>query len=240
MLIGVVAIWEALAAMEVYNTVLLPPPSQALTALQNLWRDGTLATDLAASMKRYVPGFLAGSLIGVVAGILTGVFKSANRTISPLFNYFRAIPPVALVPFALVLFGIGDTGRISLIAWASIFPAWLNTHAGIQQIPIEYLRAAKVFRASWSIRVLEVWLPCAAPYVLSGLRIAVATSWFALAASEMFAASSGIAFRIIYSHQLFQTDAMVGMILLLGAIALLTDGLVVAVKRYAVQWSVGR
>lgn len=228
--------WETLAALQVYNSALLPPPSASLVALYQLWSSGLLASDVGASLSRYVPGFLIGSTIGVVMGITTGVSKQASGAINPLFHYLRSIPPVALIPFTLVLFGIDEVGKVSLVAWACLFPVWLNTQAGMRQVPKEYLQAASVFGVKGFRRVLDVWLPCALPHIVSGLRLAVATGLFALAAAEMFAASSGIGFRIVYSHQLFRTDIMVGMILLLGLIALLADMLLSVARDKVARW----
>jgi ABC-type nitrate/sulfonate/bicarbonate transport system permease component len=231
-----IAAWELLAALNLYHTALIPPPSDAVLALAKLWENGTLQTDIAASASRYLPGFLIGSVVGVIVGVLSGISKYTNYAVSPLFHYLRSIPPVALIPFALVLFGIGDLGKICLIAWASMFPVWLSTYSGMKQVPKEYLQAAQIFGVNGFRRIIDVWVPCSLPYIVSGLRIGVATGIFALAAAEMFAASSGIAFRIVYSHQLFQTDAMVGMILLLGLIALLADLVLATLKNMVVRW----
>lgn len=231
-----VAVWEVAARLGLYNTILLPPPSEAVGALAALWRDGILPADLADSMSRYVPGFLIGSLFGIAMGALTGLLKNTGYAINPLFHYLRSIPPVALIPFILVLFGISDAGKVCLVAWSCMFPVWLSTQIGISRVPKEYLRAASIFRASTIQRMAHIWLPCSLPYIVNGLRISVATGLFALTAAEMFAASSGIGFRIVYSHQLFQTDKMVGMILLLGLIALLADMLLSALKRLVARW----
>ncbi len=234
--IGLAVLWESLAALQMYNIALLPPPSASISALYQLWGSGELASDVGASLSRYIPGFLIGSTIGIVTGLITGISYHTNNVVNPLFHYLRSIPPVALIPFTLVLFGISEVGKISLVAWACFFPVWLNTQTGMSHVPKEYLQAATVFGVKGLRRIVDVWLPCALPHIVSGLRVAVATGLFALAAAEMFAASSGIGFRIVYSHQLFRTDAMVGMILLLGLIALLADVLLSAVNDKVARW----
>lgn len=230
--------WEVSARLGLYNSVLLPPPSESLMALFRLWGNGTLSSDFSDSMWRYLPGYFVGSSIGVAMGVITGISRNTGYALNPLFHYLRSIPPVALIPFMLVLFGISDIGKVSLVAWACMFPVWLNTQAGMKQVPKEYLQAAKVFGVNGIRRVIDIWLPSALPFVVSGLRVAVATGLFALVAVEMFAASSGIGFRIVYSHQLFQTDAMVGMILLLGLIALMADLLLSALRKFVARWEV--
>jgi len=231
-----IAAWELLAKIGAYNTFLLPPPTESIAAIMKLWREGLLQADVLSSMQRYLPGFIIGGSIGIVAGVISGISKNIQASVNPLFHYLRSIPPVALIPFVLVLFGIGDVGKVSLVAWACFFPVWLSTQAGIKQVPREYIWAADVFAVKGLRRVVDVWVPFALPYILSGVRISVATGLFALAAAEMFAASSGIGFRIVYSHQLFQTDTMVGMILLLGLIALVMDQLLYFLVKRVARW----
>ena len=228
--------WELASKVGLYNTFLLPPPSQTFTALLRLSNSGVLYSDLLDSIMRYVPGYIIGCSLGIVVGLASGAFKHAGMAVNPLFHFLRSIPPVALVPFALVVFGIGDASKIYLVAWACFFPVWLNTHSGMQQVPIEYLRAAKIFRMNELQRIINVWIPSSLPYIINGLRISIATGFFALVASEMFASSSGIGFRIIYSYQLFNTADMVAMILLLGILALLADQGLSAMRRIFVPW----
>ncbi len=230
------SIWQLLATFNLYNKGIIPPPSQDFNAVINLWKQGTLWSDFVASMGRYVPGFMIGGVAGIISGIITGTIPECGDAINPLFHYLRSIPSVALVPFMLVLFGLGNAGKIILVAWACMFPVWLNTQTGIRRVPREYIQASQVFGIKGLRRVIQVWLPCALPHILSGLRIAVSTGLFALAAVEMFAGSSGIGFRIMYSYQLFQTNAMVGMTLFLGFIALIAELLLSVISSYILRW----
>lgn len=216
--------------------VLLPPPIEAYAAFMKLVSEGILWSDLSDSGSRYLPGFILGSALGVFAGVLTSISSLSGSMVNPLFNYLRSIPPVALIPFTLVLFGIDDAGKVSLVAWAVFFPVWLNTQAGINQVPTEYIQAAKIYGSNKLRRISDLWIPYSIPYIIGGLRISVATGIFALAAAEMFASSSGIGFRIVYSHQLFQTDAMVAMILFVGIIALCLDRLLGIVRYVVSPW----
>lgn len=232
----IAAIWELAARLSLYNSLILPPPSDAFNAITRLISSGTLNSDLIDSASRYVPGYIVGTVLGVVVGAITGTFGRLRLLLNPLFNYLRSIPPVTLIPLSLLLFGIGDLSKVAIVAWSCFFPLWLNTHIGTQQVPTEYLRAAKIFRMNTIRQIFEVRIPASLPLIVSGLRMAIATGIFALVAAEMFTASSGIGFRIIYSHQLFNTDEMVGMILLLGLIALILDKLMATAARATAKW----
>lgn len=232
----VAVLWEVAARLSLYNPLLLPPPSDAFNAILKLRNEGLLYADLTDSAARYIPGYIVGAASGIAMGALTGTFVRASQLFKPLFNYLRSIPPVTLIPLGLIIFGIGDPAKVWIVAWSCFFPLWLNTHAGMQQVPIEYLRAAKIFQMSVLRQIVEVRIPASLPHIVSGLRMAVATGIFALVAAEMFTASSGIGFRIIYSHQLFNTDEMVAMILLLGFIALVLDTLLSVLARIVTRW----
>lgn len=229
-------LWELAARFSLYNSLILPPPSDAFRALIRLWASGTLFTDVIDSASRYIPGYVLGATAGIAVGAITGTFASLRLLLNPLFNYLRSIPPVTLIPLALILFGIGDMSKVAIVAWSCFFPLWLNTHIGTQRVPTEYLRAASIYRMPTIRQIFKVRLPASLPLIVSGLRMAIATGIFALVAAEMFTASSGIGFRIIYSHQLFNTDEMIAMVLLLGIIALMLDKLMATAAKALSKW----
>lgn len=233
----VVALWEIAAALHLYNPILLPPPSAALAALARLAADGTLAKDLTASLTRYGIGFAIGCTAGALVGLITSRVQIVADAVEPLFHYFRSIPSVALIPAVIVLFGIGDPGKVAIIVWACFFPTWLNTHLGIREVRVEHIRSARSLGAGPVLLATHVLLPSALPFMLAGVRLAIATGLFALAAGEMVGASAGIAFRIFQSYQLFHTDAMIANTLLIGVIALTADLIVVALTVRLAPWS---
>jgi len=234
----IVVIWQVAAATRLYNPVLLPPPSSAIVALERLAANGTLANDLGASLGRYGVGFGIGCMAGVLVGFITSRVRLIGDAVEPLFHYLRSIPSVALIPAVIVLFGIGDGGKVAIVVWACFFPTWLNTFLGMREVRPEHIRTAQSLGASPIVVAFHVLLPSSLPYILAGVRTAIATGLFALAAGEMIGASAGIAFRIFQSYELFHTDAMIGYTLLIGAVALVADLIVVAITTRLAPWSI--
>lgn len=233
----IVVIWEVLAATEVYNVRLLPPPSQAFRSFILMVEEGVLSQDLTSSMFRYITGLFLGSVIGVFLGVVTGKINIVARSVNPLLHYLRAIPLIALIPVAILLFGIGAVEKVFIVAWGCMFPVWLNTHIGISSVPEEYIKTALTLGISDVSQYRHVLIPAAMPYIIAGIRISIATGFFALAAAEMIGTSKGISFRILFSYEFFQTDRMIAGIITLGMLALTFDFVFSKIIKLVFPWT---
>ncbi len=222
---GAVCLWQAVSWSGLVNSGLFPPPAQVLGALAETAYSGELLADAISSFSRVFWGFLAGGLAGVGLGLLTGSLEPVWLTLGQLLHFLRNIPPIALVPLALVWFGIGETSKVFLIAWSVLFPVWMNTHIGVTEVQKEFLWLAKLFGANRLQTFVEVVLPASAVFIVAGLRIGVGMAFIALVAAELAGSSSGFGFLISNSHLLFRVDKMVVGILLLGFFGLLADRL---------------
>lgn len=234
--VGVLTLWEMVSRIGLYNPQLFPPPSQIAITFFQMVESGEWTRDLGASLSRYGIGFLLGAFLGILLGVLTGRVQLLRDSFSPLLNFLRSTPSVALIPLAIVWFGIGESQKIFIVAWGVTFPLWLNTHAGVAEVEREYVWAARSLGAmGWRI-YSEVYVPRALPFIIAGTRMGIATGFFALAAAEMAGAFSGVAFRIFYSYQLFRTDKMMVAILTIGFLGIVGDRLFVRVMRLLVPW----
>ncbi len=222
---GAIFLWQAVSWSGLVNNGLFPPPTQVFGALLEAAYSGELQADAVSSFSRVFWGFLAGGLVGVGLGLLTGSLEPVRLALAPLLHFLRNIPPIALVPLALVWFGIGEASKIFLIAWSVLFPVWINTHIGVTEVQKEFLWLARLFGADRLQTFVEVTLPASAVFIVAGLRIGVGMAFIALIAAELAGSSSGFGFLISNSHLLFRVDKMVAGILLLGFFGLLADWL---------------
>ncbi len=232
----VIAVWETTGYLDFYNVKLLPQPSQIAVAFYHMVRTGEWISDVEASLSRYVVGLLIGVILGVSLGFATGRVKIVYDAVAPLMNFLRSTPSVALVPLSIVLLGIGEVGKDFVIAWGVTFPVWIGTHTGMRQVTTAYDWAARSLGAQRFRILAEVLLPEALPHIMSGIRIGIATGFFALAAAEMAGASSGVAYRIFAAQQGFQTDEMMVAILTIGALGLVADITFMAFARRVAPW----
>ena len=217
-----ILIW-GLTSGRVFVTEIVPPPLEVLKNFIGMVEDGEIFNHLLASFRRIGFGYVIGCTIGIILGTSMGAIRLARDLMEPPFEFFRNIPPVALVPLMVSLFGIGETGKYVLIAYGAIIAMTINTSAGVAATPHIRIRAAQCLGAGKRDIFLRVVLPSAWPYILTGLRISLGFSFTAVVAAEMLAASEGIGFLIMQSTNLIQPEEMFIGFFMLGIFGLLTD-----------------
>jgi ABC-type nitrate/sulfonate/bicarbonate transport system permease component len=235
-----VAAWEAVPRYSSWiNEVLFPPPSQVIqTFVPMLW-SGEIARNIVVSLARAASGFAVALVLGLAAGLLTARVRTLQYLAEPLLHGFRAIPTIALVPLSILWFGIGEPSKVALVAWGAFFPIWITTFIGVRDVHVVYLRSAACLGASRIATLLLIVLPAALPFILSGIRQAIAVSLIVLVAAELSGASAGVAYMMSQGHQLFRVDIMFIGLVLLGTFGFLADRIFVALARRLFPWYEG-
>ena len=147
-----------------------------------------------------------GSLVGIVLGVLMGRIEFVNRLLDPIIELMRYLSPTAMIPIAVIWFGIGETSKYFLIFWGCFVFVLINTAAGVMRVPVGRERAARCLGASGLGIILKVVLPSALPDIVTGMRLAMATSLMAIVPAEMLAADSGLGYLLQTSGMLAQTN----------------------------------
>jgi NitT/TauT family transport system permease protein len=235
-IVVMIGLWWGACASGVANPALVPSPPEVAEAARELWDSGLLVSDLAVSLKRAAVGFGAGALLGVLAGLLTARTRLANTLLNPLLTFLRPIPAIALVPVAIVWFGIGEPSKYFVIAYTVFLAVWLNTHHGVSHVGETYIRASRSLGASRPREFFEVILPAAAPHVVGALRIGAALAFLSLVAAELTGASAGIGYRLQEARQFMRTDRMFVGLIELGLLGALLDTLFAALGRRVIHW----
>lgn len=213
--------WQV--ASERLGSVLFPPPARALTAWWEMARDGSLAVNVGASLGRIAVGFAAGVVVGVPVGLAMGLFTPIMIVLEPYVQFLRFVPPIAWLVPAILWFGIGETSKIFLIFYATVFLVMVNTMAGVRTIPKSQVRAARTFEVRHWQLFAWVTLPGTIPHVLTGMRIAMANSFAAVVGAELIAANSGLGYLISKSAEWLAADRMFAGMLTLGALGMIAD-----------------
>ena len=199
--VSLVVIWHV-AAVFVVGSVLFPPPVVVYRKAIVLIRNGVLFEHLSASIQRILAGFLAGSLLGIPIGLVMGSFRPARKVLEPYTEFLRFIPSVAMITVAVIWFGIGEASKIFLIIYTTIFIVILNTAAGVSAIAPNKIRAAQALGATRAQIFLHVALPATLPYILTGMRLAMANSFTTIVAAELIAANEGLG-KMLWDGRLF-------------------------------------
>ncbi|WP_232287604.1 ABC transporter permease, partial [Pseudomonas fragi] len=201
----------------------LPPPAYVYDTLSDLFASGDLWINAAASLQRVVVGFALGGAMGVALGLAMGLSKTVEDYLLPTFNAIVQIPVLGWLPFALLLFGIGEPLKYVLIAKAALVPITLCTLQAFKQAPQGLLEAGRAYGFSRWQSVVFIVLPAAIPTLFTGLRLGFTKAWLSLVVVELVASSEGLGYLIVYGRQLFQLDLVMAAVVVVGAIGLVID-----------------
>jgi ABC-type nitrate/sulfonate/bicarbonate transport system permease component len=232
----VLTIWWLGCKLTGVSSTIVPSPSDTLEAAVEMAQSGVLWSDLVVSVRRAATGFTIGASLGIVVGLLTGRTPLFRMLINPFLNLLRPIPAIALVPVAIVWFGIGEGSKYFVISYTVFLVVWFNTHQGMDYVPDLYVRASRSLGASGLREFLLVVMPAAAPHILAGIRLGVALAFLSLVAAELTGASSGIGYRLQEARQYIRTDRMFALLIELGLIGALVDTMVHWIGRRIVHW----
>jgi sulfonate transport system permease protein len=231
-----IVVWQVLAMTHLFPEQILVPPYQVFLTLLDLWREGDLPEAFRASGFRLLFGYGIGSICGIVYGIWVGLFPTAESYTGLVFHALRQVPTIALVPLFILLFGIEETFKIMMIAFAAFFPVALNTIDGIRDVPAQYREVAAVFRFSHASIIRRIILPAVLPSLVTGLRLALSRSWLILVAAEILASTAGIGHLINWGRQLFQIDVVMVGVVVAGVIGFLLDSLLKSAETKLLRW----
>jgi NitT/TauT family transport system permease protein len=214
------ALWELVARSGAFPARLFPTLEQVAATFGRLMAEGILPHHAALTLYRLAVGFAIAAVVGVALGIAMGRSRRAEAFLLPLVSIGAPIPGLAYAPLFLLWFGLGDSGSIVLVAFVSAFPVTLNTWTGVKAVKEIWVRAARTMGADERRLFRYVIIPGAAPYILTGLRLALAQAWRILVAVEMLAAVPwGLGWLIFGAREFLNTDAMlagIAMIALIG------------------------
>jgi len=228
--------WEVLARLEWIPSLVLPAPSSVLATAKVLWASGELQTHLAASLRRAALGFGVGTGLGLGLGLLVGLFPLAHALLDRSLQVLRAVPFLAILPLVIVWFGVGESGKVFLIALGSLFPMYLNTALGVRQVDPKLLEMGRLMGLGRGRSIIYAVLPGALPSLLNGVRLALTTSWLALVIAETVGANSGIGFLATNAREFLQTDVMVLVIGIYALIGVASDLAVRLLERWLLAW----
>lgn len=233
------ALWEAVAHSGAFPARLFPSLEQVAATFVRLTAEGILPHHAALTLYRLAAGFALAAVAGVALGIVMGRSRRAEAFLLPLVSIGAPIPGLAYAPLFLLWFGLGDSGSIVLVAVVSSFSVILNTWTGVKAVKEIWVRAAKTMGADERRLFRYVILPGAAPYILTGLRLALAQAWRILVAVEMLAAVPwGLGWLIFGAREFLNTDAMLAGIAMIALIGVALDKLAFEpIERYTVvRW----
>lgn len=232
----VLAAWFAATGTGAIDTQTLSSPAQVLRAARSLIGDGSLQENLLVSLQRAMTGLAIGVALGAVLAVLAGLSRLGEYLLDANLQMLRSLPILALVPLAIVWFGIGEEVKVLLVALGVMFPIYLNTHAAIRGVDRRYFDLATTVGLGRAAVLRRIVVPGALPGFFTGLRFSVAIAWLVLVVSEQINASSGVGYLMTQARSLGQTDVIMVGLVVYALLGVTSDALVRFLEGRALTW----
>jgi len=225
--------WHLLTAT---GAVVLPGPVDVLNRAMTLLLNGQLVGDIFASLRRVLSGFVLGVALAIPVGFLMGWYRIARSLIEPWVQFFRMIPPLAVIPLAIVTLGIDESPKIFVIFLASFLSSVVATYQGVISVDRTLINAARVLGAKDATIFARVIVPASVPFILVGVRIGLGSAWATVVAAELIAAQSGLGYRMQQAQLYYDLPTIFVSLVTIGILGLFMDRLLQAADRRLTQW----
>jgi ABC-type nitrate/sulfonate/bicarbonate transport system permease component len=236
--LAILAAWQLWTAQA--QSSHFPRLSTILVTFQDLWLFSQFETHVVPSLVRIGAGFAIAVVVGVVLGIPIGLSRWTRALAMPHIEYWRAMPPPALLPISIILLhDIGDRQKIAFIAFFCVFPVLLNTIDGVRGIEPTLIDTARSYGVPWHGRVRRLVLPAALPQIVAGMRTSLSLAVIMMVLAEYFSSTSGVGYVLLISKNTFEMAPMWAAILLIGLLGYLLNVLFLLAERRALAWHRG-
>ncbi len=233
----VVGIYDAVTHLPGSNPAIVPPLRAIGSKAGSLIADGTLPSAAAASLETVAIGYVIGCGLGILIGSLRGWFRIVGYLLDPIIDSLRPVPALAYIPLVILWVGIGENARVLVIAVASFLSCVVSVSAGMREVPVVYVEAARTMGARRARVFWTIAIPASVPYIFAGLRVALGAAWGTLVAAELIAAQNGLGFLLETGQEFLQTAQVMTSLVTIGVLGFLMDALLRVVQGRVARWS---
>jgi ABC-type nitrate/sulfonate/bicarbonate transport system permease component len=228
-----------IASYYIFGPFLIPPPIAVARAFVPISQSGELLGDIGMSLQRVAVGYITGTITALFLGTFMGRIKLLHDLLDPLVEFMRFLSPTAMIPIVVIWFGIGEMSKYALVFWGTNFIVLINTIAGVIRTPVIRQNAALCLGASQAQIFRLIVLPSAVPYIVVGMRLALASAFISIVPAELLAADSGLGYLLQQSSLLMQTDRIFVALVTICVVGFLVDrlfqfGVSTVLRRYLV------
>lgn len=229
-------VWEAAPRIGFIDPAFFPPFTEVISAWWKLVVTGELWTHFSASILRSIVGFSLALTIAIPLGLLIGWYPLARDLFTPILELFRNTAALALLPVFILLLGIGEVSKISIILFACTWPILLNTISAVKNIDPLLIKSARSMNISSFKLFYKVILPASVPTIFTGIRMAGTGAILVLIAAEMVGAKEGLGYFITYTQYNFLIPEMYAGILTISVLGLLINQQLVNLEKRFSRW----
>ncbi len=230
------ALWEVASRLAFLSPRYFPPPTAVARALADGVAAGDLGAETLVTLTRLALAFVIAAVPAVPLGLLMGMVRPIRHAVDPYIAFLFPVPKIALLPFLMILLGVGEPAFVLTGALSAFFQIVISTLAGVQTMDPRLLDVGRSYGAHGLRLFSKVILPAALPSIFTGLRLGLGLALVATVAVEFIAARSGLG-HLVYRHwQMLSTTEMYGAFALVGALGLLLTRGLRALQQRMLTW----
>ncbi len=212
-LVGAVAIVEGLCRFGIIKAFTMIPPSEMAISLWRLIAVGKLHDDMIRTLTAVCIALTAAIVVGAAVGVAIHALPRVRRTADPLLAAYYSVPVFVFYPMFIVMLGLNDRPKIVIGFLYAVVAMTINTLNGLDRVAPVLRKTARVFRLDPVTTALRVVLPCAAPYLFTGVKLAIAYAFIGVVGSEFILSSGGLGYQIGFAYHDFNNRTMYALIL---------------------------
>lgn len=219
-------VWSLISYLQIWPKLLVPSPYDVMVYFWHGIGDGSLIDATYVTLKRLGIGYSVALLLGIPLGVLNARFRTFECTLGFVALGLQTLPSVCWAPLALLWFGQTETAMLFIVIMGSLWSIVIATDAGVRQVPLIYIRAARTFGSRGLHTWLKVLIPAALPFIVTGMKQGWAFAWRSLMAAEMFITiltGFGLGALLHYNRELLAMDGVVAIMFLVVLIGFLID-----------------
>jgi sulfonate transport system permease protein len=235
--LAILAAWSLAARYELVAPQILPAPSIVWDTAIDLVKSGQLQSELAVSLLRLAGGLVIGGTAGLAIGVMMGLSRTVEAYLGPSVRAVWLVPSLGWLPFFMLMFGIGETLKVVLIAKACFLPLMVNGFDGVRSVSPKHREVGRALELGPIDTLRFIVLPSVLPHVLTGFRLSLSKGWQVLVLVEMIASAAGIGYLMTSGRKSFQLDVVLVTIVVIGAVGWLFDYAALAVQTRATAWA---
>jgi NitT/TauT family transport system permease protein len=229
--------WSVATYGGFVNPLFLPKPTDIIRAVVEMYQEDTLLADIWKSSSIVLTGFALAAVLAIPVGILMGTFKAVEAALDPPVGFIRYLPVTALIPLFILIIGIGDVSKISVIFYGTFFQLVLMVADVAANVKKDLLQTAYTLGIGKAKVLRKVLLPAMMPGIVDNLRISLGWAWTYLVVAELLAANSGLGYMILQAMRGLQVERIYAGILLIGVLGIIFDRVFKTLHTRLFPWS---
>lgn len=227
-------IWQLVIYFSANN--FFPSPLDVINAFIYNFSSREIFFHIFSSLQRVMLGFLAACFLGISLAIFFGYNNKYGSFLSSLIELFRPIPPIAWIPIAIIVFGLGDMSAYFIVFLGAFFPIFTSTYSGVTSMPEIYKNVANSFEIKKMVYLKNILFPYSLPHIFTGLKIGMGMAWMSVIAAELIGAQSGLGYFIQLNRLLLRMDNVVLGMILIGLIGFLLSKIILLIEKTMTPW----